>query len=247
MPDDVNKTVLVAIMNNKRDFAIAREKQWYRVPVKSAPRNLRELSVKQIAFYFTKAFENEAYSVRWSGNIKRITIVRRRDLLPDEILDPRSKEDYFKIGLSELERLPAPIPSRRQRRVVFIQTTPSRLQSAKELNDLYHESPIEEELWQAFKSENIPAERQFFIDDKDGRFALDFAVFCKDRNIDVECDGDRFHLPTQRVKRDKKRNNVLESLGWSVLRYSSSDIFVRLPETLQQVKETITRYGGLKP
>jgi len=234
-------------MNNKRDFAIAREKHWYRVPVKSAPRNLRELSVKQIAFYFTKAFENEAYSVRWSGNIKRITIVRRRDLLPDEILDPRSGEDYFKIELGELERLSTPILSRRQRRVVFIQTTPSRLQNAKELNDLYHESPVEEELWQALKSEDIPAERQFFIDDKEGRFALDFAIFCNERSIDVECDGDKYHLQTHRVKRDKKRNNVLESLGWSVLRYSSSDIFVRLPETLRQVKETITRYGGLKP
>jgi len=54
MSDDVNKTVLVAIMNNKRDFAIAREKHWYRVPVKSAPRNLRELLVQQVAFYFTK-------------------------------------------------------------------------------------------------------------------------------------------------------------------------------------------------
>jgi very-short-patch-repair endonuclease len=246
MKDDPQRTVLVAIMNNKRDFAIAREKHWYRIPVRSAPRNLRELEVRQVAFYFTKVFEQDAYSVRWAAKVKRLSIVKRKELLPDEILDPRSEDDYFKIELEALEQLPAPIPSRRRRRLVFIQTTPSRLENAQELNDLYHESPLEEELWRAFKSENIPAERQFFIDEKEARFALDFAIFCNDRSIDVECDGDRFHLQAQRVKRDKKRSNLLESLGWSVLRYGSSDIFVRLPETLHQVKEAIRTYGGLK-
>ena len=37
MRDDVNKTVLVAIMNNKRDFAIAREKHWYHGACQECP------------------------------------------------------------------------------------------------------------------------------------------------------------------------------------------------------------------
>ncbi len=241
------KPVLVAIMNDRRDFTIAREKHWYRVPVRSAPHNLRELRVEQLAFYFTKAFGDEAFSVQWFADVKRLSIVKRKELLPDEILDPRSDDDYFKIELSDLKKLPASIPSKRQRRVVFIQTTRSRLKHAEELNDLYHESPLEEMLWKGFKAENIPAERQFFVKKKNGWFALDFAVFCKDRNLDIECDGDEFHQKPARVKQDKKRLRALEGLGWSVLPFVSSDIFVRLPETLQEVKEAIKANGGLSP
>ena len=41
------RRVLVALMNNRRDFAIARDQHWYRIPVKSAPRGIDS---KYIAF-----------------------------------------------------------------------------------------------------------------------------------------------------------------------------------------------------
>ena len=239
------KSVLVAILKEKRDLTFARERHWYRIPVKSVPRNVRNLDVRQIAFYLPKAFEEQAYTIRVFTEVKGIRIVRRKDLIPEEILDPRSENNYFKIELGNLQPLPQPIPSKRQRRVVFIETTPSKLFCAKELNDLYHESPLEEELWTTFKAEQIDAERQFFIGAKGSRYCLDFALFCVRRNIDVECDGDKFHLRPARVRRDNRRSNALESLGWSVLRYSSGDIFTRLPDTVTQVKETIDIAGGL--
>lgn len=211
--DKPAKPVLIAILKDKRDFVIAQEKHWYRIPVKSAPRNVRDLTLEQIAFYFPKAFEDQAYSVRLFAPVKRVRIVKRKELLPEEILDARSEQDYFKIELGGLQRLPNPIPSKRQRRVVFIETTPHRLFYAKELNDLYHESPLEEELWSAFKVEHIDAERQFFIGARGSRYCLDFALFCVRRNIDIECDGDKFHLQPTRVRRDKRRSNTLESLG----------------------------------
>ncbi len=34
--------VLVAIMNNKRDFAILRQKQWYRIPISSVNKWLKD-------------------------------------------------------------------------------------------------------------------------------------------------------------------------------------------------------------
>ena len=243
--DKPAKTALVAILKEQRDLVFARERHWYRIPVKSAPRCVRDLAVKQVAFYFPKTFGELAYSVRVYAPVLHIRIVKRKELIPEEILDERSEQDYFKIELGSLQMLPVPIPSKRQRRVVFIETTPARLFHADELNDLYHESPLEEELWGAFKAEHIDAERQFFVGAKGSRYCLDFALFCVRRNIDVECDGDRFHLQPTSVRRDKRRSNTLESLGWSVLRYSSGDIFTRLPDTVRQVKETIGISGGL--
>ena len=92
----------------------------------------------------------------------------------------------------------------------------------------------------------IDAERQFIVNADTQMFLLDFALFCKVRNIDIECDGDEFHLEEQEVKRDKKRNNILESFGWSVLRFTTDEIRKSLKEVTNRVKKTINQLGGLQ-
>ena len=47
--------LLVAIMNDRRDMAIAREKGWYRIPVRSVENRLKDRWPPQwLAFYQTK-------------------------------------------------------------------------------------------------------------------------------------------------------------------------------------------------
>jgi hypothetical protein len=48
-PDD---RVLVAIMNNKKDWQLVLDEGWYRIPVKHAPEPVPQLDI--IAFYLTK-------------------------------------------------------------------------------------------------------------------------------------------------------------------------------------------------
>jgi hypothetical protein len=58
--------VLIAIINNKRDFAYARDENWYRIPVTSAKKWLQNRWPPEwIAFYQTKVFGDEAYSIRY--------------------------------------------------------------------------------------------------------------------------------------------------------------------------------------
>lgn len=246
MKQKVKKDVLIALMNSKKDFAIAQEQGWYRIPVKSAPQNIRDQSVKYLAFYHTQIFGEEAYSIRWYGEVRRITIVPRKELFPELHSDPKADNEYYKIVLDKLHQLPEPIISRRWRRVLFIQTSLRRFQHAQEINDVFHESPIEETVWEALKAEKIMAERQYWVGTGEKFFYLDFALFCKDRNIDVECDGDAFHSKPEDVKRDKKRNNLLESLGWAVLRFTTDDIYNNLKQAVSQMKKTINRCGGLQ-
>lgn len=246
MKRSTKKDVLIALMNNRRDFAIAQEQRWYRIPVKSAPDNVHSKTIRYLAFYHTKTFASEAFSIRWYGEVHRITIVQRRELFPDLQGDPKANNEYYKIEFGQLRLLSEPIISRRLRRILFISTTLVRFQHAKEINDVFHESPIEEMFWDGLKAENIEAERQYLVGTIAQFFYLDFALFCKERNIDVECDGDRFHSNIDDVKRDKQRNNILESLGWSVLRFTSDDICHNLRESIRQTKKTVNRYGGLQ-
>ena len=69
------------------------------------------------------------------------------------------------------------------------------------------------------KQEKILAERQFFIYDTQKPCCLDFAIFCKDGNLNVECDGEEFHSSKEAQIKDRKRDNDLTSIGWSILRF----------------------------
>ena len=208
--------VLVAIMNNLLDFAIARDKHWYRIPVRSANNLLKDRWPPQwLAFYQTKPFGREAHAVNYYARVLEIRQVVRWQPFPEEPDEEKSEKSYYQLILSPLERLPRPILSPRWHRIVFIPTTWLKFMRAAEINDLYDESPLEDRLWAELKRYEIAAERQLFVKAKDRRYALDFAIFCDHGKIDVETDGDTWHADRARIPLDNQRDNDLTWLGWS--------------------------------
>lgn len=139
MEPDNTARVLVAVITHPRDFQLARDKGWYRIPLARAP---EQLAADYLAFYQTKAFAAERWSVRYYAPIVRYTIATRRELLPDERAHPRASERYYRLELGPLERLPFPIPAARVRRVTFIATTFGQLRRARDVRDLWH--PLED-------------------------------------------------------------------------------------------------------
>jgi len=235
--------VLVAIMNNKADFAILQDRGWYRIPVASAP---KRWPPKWLGFYQTKIFGEEAYSVNYYGRVGDIQIVRRRQLFPHEPDNPKSDRRYYQIHLSDIEKLPAPIYSRRWRRIVFIPTTWRKFVEAVEINDLYDESPLEDRMWAELKRLKIRAERQWMVQVGKARYLLDFAIFCAHGQVDVETDGDTWHAAKDRISSDNYRNNDLGSRGWHVLRFNGRQIRKSLSEDcVSQIAQTINFLGGL--
>lgn len=234
--------VLVTIMNSKRDFRVAQTKRWYHIPVKSAPKKVK---AHYLAFYQTKVFGEEKWAINYFAKIINYRIAKRFELFPDEVNHPRVNENYYKIAIGELQRLHQPIISKRWRRIVFIPTTLEKFLKAEEINDLYNESPLEDKLWYEFKREEIETERQFFIGDKEVNYCLDFAVFCQNGKLDVECDGDTWHAQKERIPEDNLRNNYLTSKGWSVLRFGSKEINEDISYCIKTVKSTANKSGGI--
>lgn len=255
IPDDASNAseseyrgqVLVAIMNNLLDFNLAQDEHWYRIPVRGTRKRLKERwPPRWLAFYQTKAFGPERYAINYYAPVRRIRVVRRRQLLPEDPGHPRAKEMYHKIEIGPLQRLPQPITSRRWRRIVFIPTTWEKFISAVEINDLFDESPLEDRLWVEFRRHDIDAERQLFLQVKASVYALDFAIFCAQGKLDVETDGDRWHADPQRIPLDNQRNNDLAGAGWSVLRFNGKQIREQVAEyCIPAVMKTMNRLGGL--
>ncbi len=234
---------MVAILNKVKDFNRARDEGWYRIPVRSAPR-LTHPDV--LAFYQTKIFDTDRWSISWFAEVKQVERLKRFQLIQDEPDHPRANDDYYCLRLGPLRRREQPIPSRVFRRVTFIPTMWQKFQQAEEINDLWDESPLEDKLWYAFKHDGIVAERQFTVSEAKTSYVLDFAIACDRGHLDVECDGDTYHLHPDAVHYDKRRNNWLESRGWKVLRFDGNEINREMAKCLLQVKSSIKKSGGMK-
>ncbi len=239
--------VLVALINKPLDYAILREKLWYRIPVSSVEKWLKgKWPPKWIAFYQTKAFNQEAYSVSYFGRVVEIRNVFRWQLFPDEPRDEKSERKYYQVILSSVEILPKSIISRRWRRIVFIPTTWEKFLHAIEINDLYNESNLEDQLWLELKRFQIFAERQEYITVNRHNYFLDFAIYCAKGRIDVETDGDFWHANPKKSVEDNLRDNNLKTAGWQVLRFSTTQIQEQAAEyCVSTVVKNINKFGGV--
>lgn len=235
-PDD---TVLVAVMTGPGDLETARLAHWYRIPVKHAP--AEGVGAPYLAFYQTKAFGPERWSINYLAPVSRWETVTRLDLFPDEPGHPRARQSYYKVHLDELVRLPHPVVSRKLRRVAFIVTRWALLARAQEINDLFHGNQLEERLWHVLKQAGIPAERRFEVREQRQTYVLDLAVFCQRGKLGVWCQGESVAgQPGQWVQ-----ECALTGRGWAVLRFSLAEVEQDLAGCVQAVERAVQRLGGV--
>ena len=238
------QTALVGIVPRRNLWDVIREEGWYHIPVKSAPQNA--YFAEYIAFYFPKIFnEKERYKVNYYAKVQKVNVVKRIQLFPEESEHEKAQKDYYQFHLGQIKELPKPIPSRKWRRIIHIPTTYQKLFTAEEINDLYDTSPLEERMHQEMKRRKIEAERQVYVRVGGQNYCLDFGIFCRKGNIDVECDGERYHTLPDALARDRQRNNQLASFGWRVLRFSGKEIYHVLQDCLGTVERTINNLDGL--
>jgi very-short-patch-repair endonuclease len=222
---------------------VIQEQKWYHVQARPAPQNARY--AKYIAFYFPKVFGEEMqYKVNFYAEVKRVDTVKRIELFPEEKGHPRANKDYFQFHLKTIKELSNPIPSKKWRRIVHVPTTLEKLLNAEEINDLWDTSSLEEKMYLEMRKRKIETERQFYVNVGNQWYCLDFGIFCRKGNIDVECDGERYHTLPDALAKDRERNNQLTSYGWRVLRFSGQQINQNLQDCFSKIKRTIGILGG---
>ena len=185
LPED---TVLVAIMNNQRDWAFVQDEGWYRVPVKHAPAGTPDFD--WLAFYFTKAFEDDKWAIHYYASIQGHELVARRDLIPSEPDHPHAGNWYYALQLGPLEHKLPPIIANRWRRITFIVTSGDRFMSAHEINDLFEQQSSVGQLYVRLKELGIQVEREWWIDEEGTAYVVDLALPIEDGWLPVTF-GDR--------------------------------------------------------
>jgi hypothetical protein len=217
--------VLVAVLNNQRDFEIARILGWYRIPLKQAPKTV---AVDWLAFYQTAKFGDEKWAINYIAPVRGHKLTTRAERLRTPPDPPRARELYLKMQLGPLERLARPIPSRKWRRVTFLYTTGERLLAARELNDLIVQSAEREMLWQALRERGLRAERQY---EAAPGGEIDLALLCA---------LGRLGIAVGETKKLKERG------GWQYLAFPAAAVKDDLPAGVKAVKKKVKEMGGMK-
>ena len=228
--------VLIGVVRRRKDLQLILEQRWYRVPARQRFRR----AVHYLAFYLTGGCGRSGRAISHYAPVRRVSVVRRRRLLPDEADHPRAEELYLKFKLGPVRRLPRRIENRLRRRIFFAYTTISRLRKAREIGELFDIPPLEEVMRMNLKKAKISYLSQYCVMDKGKcRYRLDFAVFSPLGKIAVECDHSRWHSrPAQREK-DLKRDRWLRSRGWKVLHFFEEDILKRPRKTISAIKSQL--------
>ena len=129
-PDD---RVLVGVVNRKKDFRIACNQHWYRIPQNQMPRGIQ---AEYIALFLSgKTFKEQAGGIAWFARITGLELARRKELLPDE--DKKAEEIYYKVQFRHLVAKAPPILNVSKRSISFVRTTWDRFVSARTIPDLY--------------------------------------------------------------------------------------------------------------
>lgn len=212
--------VLVVVLNNLEDFHRAQAEGWYRIPLVHAP---PRIGADYLAFYQTAAFPPEdRWCVRWVAPLLGYRLATRRELIPSQPEHPRADARYYRVALGKLLPLPRRVPSRRLRRITFIQTIMKSLCEAEEINDLWQHTPAQNRLWQALQQAGLAqdAEHAYPLDD-DLDYTADVAVFSGQTRFAITLAGPR---DNHRVAEVQDIDYLLARGGWRALSVDPSEL-----------------------
>lgn len=235
-------TVLVGVLKSKRDLRLLLKEKWYRIPVAFLPKR----PFAYIAFYQPAAFgPRHGKRIEYYARVAEKEVRKRIELLPDEPRHPRALENYVRFSFRHILKLDKPLRNIIPRRVSFGFTTLATLRSAHDILQLYGVPPTEQLLGKQLIRAGVRPNPEYTVSAADERFRLDFAIFCADGRIAIECDNDKAHNSKTQKQRDKRKDGLLRYLGWRVLRFSEREIIEQLDRCTNRVQYEIRSLGGI--
>ncbi len=230
-----NQIVLVGVVKDARDLRILMTEHWYRIPVAQAPVH----TYKYLAFYQPAVFGRSGKCIRYYARVLGRKTIRRDKLLPDEPNHPRARELYFKIRVGKIQTLRRSIRNIIPRRVNFGFTTLHRLQTARDMLQLYDVVPIEQMVGDALERAGITALPEYTVTENGKRYRLDFAIISPRGNIAIECDNTASHRSMKARKKDKQKDKFLREFGWTVIRLPERAIIADLQKCVTMIRQAI--------
>ena len=238
-----DKIALIAVLKAPRDLEIAARDRWYRIPLKKAPKS----AFTHIAFYQPACFKPDGKRIAYYAEVMACSTGRRIDIFPGEPEHPAALRLYKKYSLGPLIRLPAPILNTSGSRISFGYAELKRLAQARDILGIFNVFPIENMMRGALKAAGVEFFREYNIMlRRKVKYRLDFALFCKNGKLDVECDGRCWHSTRGQRAKDAQRDCWLKRRGWTILRFGEHEVLHNAAGCIGEIKTAIKTFGGAK-
>jgi very-short-patch-repair endonuclease len=242
MLKEVEKTVLVGVLKSRNDLQAVLKDLWYRIPAAYLPKR----KFKYLAFYQPAVFGKNGKQIQYYARIAKTKVVKRIDLIPKESKHPRAQNDYLKVELSWVKKLPKPIKNIIPRRVSFGFTSLKSLLDARNILELYGIAPTEQIMQIGLNRIGVETVKEFNVSKGRKRYRIDLVVFCKNGKIAIECDNLKAHNSEIQKNIDKLKDNFLMLNGWQVIRLKEENIITELDICLARVRKIVRKLGGQK-
>ncbi|MEM7134497.1 MAG: DUF559 domain-containing protein [Chloroflexota bacterium] len=105
-------------------------------------------------------------------------------------------------------------------------------------------SPIENRLKEALDDQEIPYQSQYPVHNEDAGFTyrLDFYIEANGIQLDVECDGEKFHTSESAIQHDRVRDSFMRAKGIQVLRFTGKQIHDEIDWCIREIRRTVRLY-----
>ncbi len=174
LPED---SVLVGVINRKRDFTFARDQHWYRIP---QAKMARGVTADYIAFFTSgKSFGERSGGIHYYAENVGLELHYRRELIPDQPDHPRANETYYRVALGDLQRKEPPVTNPTNRSISFIYTTWDRFIGAETIADLFNpDDYYVDRIYYALRNRGLKADRSWSAERKSDQLAPGLRILC---------------------------------------------------------------------
>lgn len=101
------------------------------------------------------------------------------------------------------------------------------------------ESPFEAEVAKYLLAKGYHIQQQY----EAGPYRIDIVVSYENKQIAIECDGERFHSGTAKIEEDMERQCILQRIGWKFIRIRGGMYYRDKDGTMEAVIKKLTAYG----
>lgn len=171
--------VLVGAVTRKKDFKLARDRGWYRIPQARMPRGIH---ADYIAFFLNSRIAGKSDSgIYYFAEPAGVELAYRRDLLPDETGHPRANDVYYQVHLRNWREKSPPVLNPTRRTFAFIYTTWDRFVRAREIKDLYSDADYYvDRIYHALRNDGLTGiERYWDVERKETGVGAQIRVLCE--------------------------------------------------------------------
>lgn len=210
LPED---SVLVGVVNRKRDFVYVRDQHWYRIPQKRMPRGI---TAEYLAFFFSGSFGERNGAIHYFAEVRGFELARRSDLLPKEAEHARADELYYRIALGSLQHKEPPVVNETKRSITFIYTTWDRFVHARKIADLYSDDDyFVDRLFYALHDHGLNVQRSWDAEGRTDDFAPGLRIMDDSGRTFIASVRQRSgaHFLDQTLKEDAILHGILERLA----------------------------------